>query len=175
MLVGLVERSLAFDHALKLQAGLSFVLVNRFWVLVHTAHALLSHVQDETNDLGSLRENSASLNYIFMIEFVRCRILVQLELALNVSEVIILVLQEPGNHLGQMLLILFVLGSNFVGSAHVALLLHDSGGVIERPSCDEALLASGSLYVQDETICRKLLATSDSNYMSRFCFRPSNR
>ena len=74
-----------------------------------------------------------------------------------------------------MLLILLVLASDFVGSAHVALLLDNSGGVVERPCCYETLLASGSLNVQDETICRKLLAASDSNYMARFCFGPSNR
>ena len=95
MLIGLVERSLRFDHALQLQTGLCFLLVNRFGVLVNTAHALFSHVQDQTNHLRSLGQDSTSLDNIFMIEFICCRILVQLELALNIPEVIILILQEP--------------------------------------------------------------------------------
>jgi hypothetical protein len=95
VLIGLVERSLRFDHALQLQTGLGFLLVNRFGVLVNTAHALLSHVQDETDDLRSLRKNSASMDNIFMIEFVGCGILVQLELALNIPEVVIFILEEP--------------------------------------------------------------------------------
>ena len=73
-----------------------------------------------------------------------------------------------------MLLILFVLGPNFVGGTHVALLLDNSSGVIERPCRYETLLASGSLNVQYKTIRRKFLATSDSNYMARFCLSPSN-
>ena len=95
MLIGLVERSLRFHHALKLQTGLCFLLVNRFGVLVNTAHALFSHVQDQTNDLRSLGQDSTSLDNIFMVEFICCRILVQLELALNIPEVIILILEEP--------------------------------------------------------------------------------
>ena len=58
-----------------------------------------------------------------------------------------------------MLFILFWAG--FIGSARVAFFLNDAGGIIEWACGYEALLARGSLDIEDEAISWKLLATFD--------------
>ena len=102
--VGFVEGSLGLDHAPEPQ--ISGGLPRLFGVLVDTTHALVAHVQHQANDLRGLSEERTSLDHIVVVELGGGRILVELERSLDVAEVVVLVLEEARDHLGEMLLIL---------------------------------------------------------------------
>ena len=90
VLVGLVERSLGLDHASESEVcgGFSCLL----GVLVDATHALVTNVQDETNDLRGLGQESTSLDNVIMVKLSCCWVLVKLEGAIDVTKVVVLVL-----------------------------------------------------------------------------------
>jgi len=77
-------------------------------ILVYTADALDADVEDEANDLWCLRENCASLDNIFVIEFGGERIIMQFENTLDKAEVVVFELEKSGKHIHQMLLIFYL-------------------------------------------------------------------
>ena len=104
MFVCLIKRSLGFHHTSQSQVGgtLSCLL----WILINTAHTLITNIKNEANNLWGLSEKGTSLNDIFVIKFCGCWVLIELETALDITEVIVLVFQEPTDHFGQVLLVL---------------------------------------------------------------------
>ena len=74
VLIGLIERSLGFDHASQPQ--ICRCLTRLFWVLVDTAHALVTDVQDQANYLRRLGKQSSPLNNIIVIKLCGSRIII---------------------------------------------------------------------------------------------------
>ena len=104
MLVCLIERSLSLYHAPETKIGGS--LPSLFWVLVDTTHALISNIQNQANDLGCLSQESTSLNNVVMVKLSSSRVFIKLERAIDISKVVVLILQESRNHFSKVLLIL---------------------------------------------------------------------
>ena len=171
MLVGLVEGPLGFDHASQSQVGCRLPCLLR--VLVDTAHALVAHVENEADHLRGLSQHGPSLHYVVVVELSGGWILVELEGALHVTKVVVLVLEEPRNHICKVLLIL--LGACFVRSTGIALLLDDTSGVIEGATRHEALLARCSLDIKNEAVGRELLSTLDPEDVAWLGISPGNR
>ena len=73
-----------------------------------------------------------------MVKLDRCRILVELEGAHDVSKVVVLILQQARNHLGKVCFVL--LGAGFVGGSSVATFLDDASGIVEGAARDVTLL-----------------------------------
>ena len=107
-----------------------------------------------------------------MVELGGGRTLVELERSLDVAKVVVLVLEEARDHLGEMLLIL--LRARLVRSAAVAFLLNDAGRVIEWAARHEALLPGSTLDIQVEHIGWELLATLDSEDVARLYIGPGD-
>jgi len=103
MLVSLVEGTLGLHHASQPEISRAFTGLLR--VFVDTPHALVTHVQSQANDLRSLGEKGASLNHVVMVEFGSSGVFIQFERAVDVTEVVVFVLQESRNHFGQVLLV----------------------------------------------------------------------
>ena len=77
MLIGLVESSLLFDHrkeSLISDGGRGILRVH-----VHVAHALVTHVEHEADDLRRLRQEGTSLHNVVMVELGGRRVLVELQ------------------------------------------------------------------------------------------------
>ena len=106
-----------------------------------------------------------------MVKLKCCWVLVQFEAALDVAEVVVLVLQVTRDHVSQGLLVLP--RARLVGSRGVGLLLGDSGGLVKGPGSHKALLASCSLNVEDQTICWELLARLDAKNVAGFDVGPA--
>jgi len=79
VLVGLVERSLGLNHAPQPEVGGG--LSSLLWVLVDATHALITHVEDQADDLWCLSEQGSSLD---------SGVLIKLEGSLDISEVVVL-------------------------------------------------------------------------------------
>ena len=77
VLVGLVERSLGFNHASETEVGGS--LSSLLGVFVDATHALVANVQNEADDLGSLGQKSSSLNDVVMVELSCSWVFIELE------------------------------------------------------------------------------------------------
>jgi len=94
--VSFVEGPLGFDHASEAEVGRRFA--GLLGVFVDTAHALVADVEHQAQDLRRLGQKSSSLDNIVVIKFGSSGVLVQLESSLDVSEVVVLVLEEPRDH-----------------------------------------------------------------------------
>ena len=141
-------------------------------IFVHATYALYTNVEDEANDLGSLRQNGASLHNIFMVKFCCGLVIMKFEHALNESKVIVLKLKESGQHIDKVLLVMHFAFTSFVGGTAVTLLLYDTCSIIKGTSSDKALLPSRSNDVQNKTIGGKLLAALHPEYVANLDIGP---
>lgn len=67
---------------------------------------MIAHVEHEADYLRRLRQQGTTLDDVVVVELCRGRVLIELERALNVSEVVVLVLEEAGDHVSQVLFVL---------------------------------------------------------------------
>lgn len=103
-----------------------------------------------------MREQCAPLDDVVVIKLGRRGVLIELEGAIDVAKVIVLILQEAADHLGQVLLVL--LRTSLVTRTCIRLLLNDASAIVEGPRRDEALLPRSALDVENQAVGRELLS-----------------
>jgi hypothetical protein len=72
-------------------------------------------------------------------------------------------------------MLLVLLRASLIRRSSKAFLLDDTCGVIERPTCDKALLSLETLDVKNETISWKLLSFFNLQDVAWFSISPLNR
>ena len=110
------------------------------------------------------------MDYIVWVEILSVWVFRKFERACDVAEIVVLEFYVAVKHIGKMVLRLLL--TSFVRGCSETLFLDDSSGIIERSTCDVALLARQPRNVKDKAVCWKFLTTANLDHLTWFDLLP---